>query len=200
MRLYQPRDQVRKYTCGPSCIANALALYGIPTSQEEAQGACETGKDGTNEDDLKKGLRKLGFYPMTRESVKRSDNQRILKWAKAQTDQGRFVICSINGEGSEGHWVLILNISRAGVMVWNPSYAYPEIVTKRNLFQAWWGVDFGYPGLKSGIWAVALAPRTKILKRAAEIRKALTFPKKGKLPVDKGHPEPGPTTTQVEGT
>jgi ABC-type bacteriocin/lantibiotic exporter with double-glycine peptidase domain len=192
VKAYLPREQTLSYTCGPVCLANALALYGISTSQEECQGACGTGRNGTSERDLSKGIRKMGFHPI--EKVEISDDRerwnKLYKWVEDQTNQGRFVICSINGHGAMGHFVLLMRVHGTKVLVWNPSVNYPYLIKKSNLFKAWWNVNKPelnispeeYPSCVS---LISLSPRSKLAKRAVQVRYNTMWPTLEQLPTEK---------------
>jgi ABC-type bacteriocin/lantibiotic exporter with double-glycine peptidase domain len=191
VKPYLPRDQALNYTCGPVCIANALALYGLPTSQEECQGACGVGADGTTTAKLMMGVRKMGFYPIKKILLTKDRKQwnKLFKWMGVQTDLGRYVICSINGNGTEGHWILIIQVLPKGILVWDPSENFPELIQKKNLFKAWWNVNF--PGIESettgdgDVTIVSLSPRSKLTKRAVEIKYKLLHPPVAELPIEK---------------
>lgn len=192
VKPYLARDQVQKYTCGPVCIANALALYGIPTSQEECQGACGSNHEGTSEAQLAMGIRKMGFYPIVKEvrTKDRTKWNKLLKWIEAQTEMGRFVIAVINGNGTESHWILIMRVTKRGIHVFNPSVNYSYVVKKRNLFKAWWNVnlpemDNDPVAIPENVYVVSMSPRTGLTRRAAALRANLLNPPDGELPTFK---------------
>lgn len=192
-RVYLPRSQKKGYNCGPTAVANAMAIYGIPTTPEEAHGACAAGKQGTDEDEVGTMLRFYGFDPVIyREGDKRRSGAATLKWVKQRTDYGRLVIASINGHGDNGHWILILGVItdyRQGtfVHVWDPNDDRSKLVPTNNLFDAWWNVESddedGYE--PAGVILVAMAPRKRLAKQAVRIRRNLQSPPFGQLPTKK---------------
>lgn len=192
MKPYLPRDQTLRYTCGPVCIANALAIYGIPTSQEECQGACGSNHEGTSEAQLEMGIRKMGFYPVVKEvrSKDRAKWEKLLAWIKGQTEMGRFVCAVINGNGPESHWILIMRVTRRGIHVFNPSVNYSYVVKKRNLFKAWWNVNLPEfnndpVAIPENTYVVSMSPRTGLTRRAVALRANMLNPPDGALPTAK---------------
>lgn len=192
--VYMPRSQPSGLGwCGPVCIANALAIYGIPTTQEECAGACQTPSDeGSDKKDIHKGLKKFGFRANIKDVREKSKFSQTLRWVKNQTDNGKFVICSINGHYEAGHWILILGVSSRGIQVWDPHDEGSKLISRKNLFKAWWNVTSSkdpIPDPPSQVLLIAMSPRAKLARRAVEVRRNLINPPNGELPVDKAIPE-----------
>jgi len=189
--VYLPKSQPPGIGwCGPTSLANALAIYGIPTTPEECAGACQApGPDqGVTDDDLARGLKKFGFRANKKTATKKSEFQRIFKWVRKQTDTGKLVLCTINGNYATCHIVLIMRVVRGGVQVWDPHDNESKVISRRNLFQAWWNItdpkDREMETL-TGVALIAMSPRSKLARRAVEVRTNLLNPPKGKLPTEK---------------
>lgn len=192
---YLPKSQPRHVGwCGPTALANALALYGIPSSPEECAGACQVTDItvGARAEDMIRGLKRFGFRALARDIRDSKESAKLLRWVQKQTSHGKLVICGINGNYNEGHWILILGVTPPGVHVWDPNEDASKIVTRKNLYAAWWCVtspEDPDQSLPSQIWLAAMSPRTKLARRAVEIRANLLNPPPGELPTDKAVPD-----------
>lgn len=192
-QVYLPKDMPAGVPwCGPFCIANAMVLYGIPTTPEECAGACKASDDkGSDQYELAKGLRKFGFRANLKDVRSQDKFNATYRWLRKQTDAGKFVVCGINGNYEGGHWVLILQVKGKRILVWDPEDVNPKTVTRKNLYRAWWNVTSPeHPtDTPNQVLLVAMSPRGKIARRAVEVRRNLINPAKGKLPTDKEIPK-----------
>ncbi len=186
METYIPRSQELNSTCGQTCLANAMALYGIPTSQAEAIGHCgENVKDGADFWTISKAVRKYGFYPVIRMYHRKAHQKLAFEWVKSQTVNGKTVMAHINGFGTEDHAVLILEVRGTKVLVFDPSKEVPFLITKRNLFKAWWNYDVLKEGESPAILLLSWTPRTKTARKAVYLRQSLLSPKPAVLVTEK---------------
>lgn len=196
LKPYLPKDQViGRGWCGPTCMANGMALYGLPATPEACAGAAGVDhQEGMTPEDMKKGLKAFGFRLLekdVRDSSPKS-HRKTLEWVEKQTKAGKFVMCVINGNYEESHWILLLNVVRGGVHIWDPNDSYSKVVSRANLFRAWWNVtapeDTDPEQDPNQIWLGALSPRSRLARRAVEIRRNLLNPPRGVLPTDKKIP------------
>jgi hypothetical protein len=170
--------------CMLACIANAMNLYRIPTSQYEAFGKCNpTSGGGVTNEEAARGLRRYGFRPLIKKWYSQDDHERAYKWLQRQTQNGKFVIIGINGFTDPGyHAILAICADKSKVTIWNPDDANPKSVLKSNLFKVWW--NWRQPEgetIRPHIDLIGMSPRTQITKRAVEIQCHLVNPHDGVL-------------------
>lgn len=194
--VYLPRSQLNDTGwCGPTCLANAIAIYGIPTSIEEAAGACKTPdtETGANVRNISLGMKHYGFKANIKLVSKKSLVSDAFNWMASKLTAGQIVMVSVNGNYANGHWILVLNVTRAGVHVWDPNDESSKVISRKNLLAAWWNQnspnDPEREQYHQGLELIAMSPRSKLAKRAVEIRTNLLAPPFGFLPTDKGIPE-----------
>jgi ABC-type bacteriocin/lantibiotic exporter with double-glycine peptidase domain len=194
-KIYLPRSQIEDVGwCGQTCLANAIALYGIPTSLEECVGATRAADTeiGADKDELAAGLKHFGFKGIIKQVSKKSGMRDAWTWVREKLEAGQIVICSINGNYDNGHWILLLQVKKNEIHIWDPNRDFSEVITRKNLFKAWWNENApddpkGETYLE-GIEVIAMSPRSRLAKRAVEIRRNLLYPRTGELPTDKGFP------------
>lgn len=180
--------------CGPQCLANAIALYGIPTTVEEAAGACRTPdtNSGASFSDLARGLKHYGFKGIIQRYAKKGDAKKALAWVQRKTEAGQIIVIGVNGNYENAHYILLLDLIRSGAHIFDPNEELSKIITRRNLLQAWWNTNA--PGdpeagrYLEGIELLAMSPRSRLAKRAVEIRRNLRSPPRGALETSKAFP------------
>ena len=187
---YLPRSQLDNTSwCGQTCLANAIALYGLPTSIEECAGACrEAGDSGTDTTQLARGLKHYGFKANAKLVEDKKLGPSVWRWVKSKLAIGQIVLCAVNGN-YRSHCILLLRVVPGGVQVWDPNEELSKVVPLRNLFATWWNCnapDDPEQQCKECYDVIAMSPRSKLAKRAVAIRRNLLYPGRGKLPLDRG--------------
>lgn len=111
---YKPQE--REYSCGPAALRNCLIHFGKDITEKTVRMACETKKDGTDEDELIAGCEHFGFE--TKEIVSVSPNvfkRRLLKGLK----NGKVFIVS---SADHNHWIPVLEYKNRKLKVVDSDY------------------------------------------------------------------------------
>lgn len=94
------RFQEHAHTCGPAVIVNLFKCFGHNLSEKKVAGLCRTTKaDGTDEQGLKRGLRKLG---VTFKEIRVTKKQQA--WTELIT--ALQILPAILAVDNGNHWVL----------------------------------------------------------------------------------------------
>lgn len=165
------------YSCGPTCVANALYLLGNATMPiVKIKHACGTRWwNGTDESGLRRGLRRLGYEGIELTWLHKSDAKQALAWLREQHTLGRPVILCVD---NFDHWVLAGGSTDRKVFVLDPYKGHKGAAASHYTYAAmakrWWSKD---KYSKEGCYyAVAVKPNTKATKRMAQHSMPLTSP------------------------
>ena len=163
------------YSCGPTCVANALYLLGngeIPVAK--IKRACGTRWwNGTDETGLRRGLRKLGYYGVQQTWLHKSDGRAALAWVREQHARGRPVILCVD---NFDHWVLAGGSTEKQFFIQDPYEGHrggaASHYTNAALGRRWWCKKQG----EGCYYAVAVKPNTRETRRMAHHAMPLTSP------------------------
>ncbi|KAA0230409.1 hypothetical protein KJ068_16070 [bacterium] len=170
----QPDD----YSCGPTCIFNALRLLGnADISIGRIKKACGTRPaSGTTENGLQRGLRRLGYEGIVANWDHKSHGRKALAWVRQKHSEGQPVILCVD---RFEHWILVAGSKSRSYFVLDPESgssrrAKVYRVSGTELLRRWWSFDRA-----SGIgsyYAMAVNPRTQKSQRLAHKALPLTNP------------------------
>lgn len=170
----QPDD----YSCGPTCIYNALRLLGnADISLGRIKKACGTRPtSGTTENGLQRGLRRLGYEGKAMSWDHKSHGRQALAWVREEHSQGHPVILCVD---RFEHWILVAGSKSRSYFVLDPergSSRRAKIyrVSGTELLRRWWSYDKASGA--GSYYAVAMEPRTQKSLRLAQKSLPLTNP------------------------
>jgi hypothetical protein len=160
--------QPDEYSCGPTCVSNAVYLLGNnEVTFEEIKQACGTRWwNGTDESGLRRGLRKLGYEGIEQQWSHQSDKKNALLWLRDQHAENHPVILCVD---NFNHWVLAAGSTEKSIFVLDPygghKGATTSIYSRTALLRRWWSVD---KEKKVGCYyGIAVTPRNKKARRLA---------------------------------
>ncbi|GEM_PF-2618977 len=165
------------YSCGPTCIYNALYLLGNgKVSFEKIKLACGTRWwNGTDESGLRRALRRLGYEGLEGQWSHRADRKEALAWLREQHSQNHPVILCVD---NFDHWVLAAGSTEKTIFVLDPYGSHKGATASSYsgtaLAKRWWSVDKEKKG--GCYYAMAVIPSHKNAKRHALSAIPLTSP------------------------
>ncbi len=169
--------QPDEYSCGPTCVSNALYLLGNgKVSFDEIKQACGTRWwNGTDESGLRRALRRLGYEGVEAQWPHKADRRAALSWLREQHALNHPVILCVD---NFDHWVLAAGSTDKTIIVLDPygghRGATASTYSRTALAERWWSVD---KEKKEGCYyAMAVIPRTKNARRMALNAIPLTSP------------------------
>jgi predicted double-glycine peptidase len=161
--------QPDEYSCGPTCVFNALYLLGnAQVTFDEIKQACGTRWwNGTDESGLRRALRRLGYEGIEAQWPHKSDNKTATLWLREQHSQNHPVIICVD---NFDHWILVSGSTENSFIVLDPYGGHKGATASRYsrtaLTKRWWSIDKAKNG---GLYyGMAVKPRTKIARRMAE--------------------------------
>jgi hypothetical protein len=165
------------YSCGPTCVFNALYLLGnADVSVEAIKQACGTRWwNGTDESGLRRGLRKLGYEGIEKYWLHKSNRQEALGWLYEQHSQNHPVILCVD---NFDHWVLAAGSTEKSIIVLDPygghRGATTSVYSRTALARRWWSMD---KVKKNGCYyALSVKPNSKKTRRFSLSAIPLTSP------------------------
>jgi len=169
--------QPDEYSCGPTCIYNALYLLGnAGVSFDKIKQACGTRWwNGTDESGLRRALRRLGYEGLEAQWPHRADRKLALEWLREQHSQNQPVIICVD---NFDHWVLAAGSTEKMIIVLDPYGGHKGATTStysRTAFaERWWSVD---KEKKEGFYyAMAVVPSAPKARKLAQTGIPLTSP------------------------
>jgi hypothetical protein len=160
--------QPDEYSCGPTCVFNALYLLGnAQVTFDEIKQACGTRWwNGTDESGLRRALRRLGYEGIEGQWSHKSDTRTAMLWLREQHNQNHPVIICVD---NFDHWILISGSTEKSFIVLDPYGGHKGATASRYsrtaLAKRWWSMD---KEKNSGLYyAMAVKPRTKIARQMA---------------------------------
>ncbi|MCG3119812.1 MAG: hypothetical protein ALAOOOJD_02328 [bacterium] len=169
--------QPDEYSCGPTCVSNALYLLGnAEVSFEQIKQACGTRWwNGTDESGLRRALRRLGYEGLEAQWPHKADRKAALAWLREQHGLNHPVILCVD---NFDHWVLAAGSTEKAIIVLDPYGGHRGATTssysRTKLADRWWSVD--KEKKEGGYYGMAVIPRTKNAKRLAVSAIPLTSP------------------------
>ena len=164
----QPDD----YSCGPTCVYNALLLLGNNgRTLNRIKRVCGTRPStGTDENGLQKGLRQLGYEGIEANWGRRSHGRKALAWLREEHSVGHPVILCVD---QFDHWILAAGSTARSYFILDPrgnrQRATAASVSGTALLDRWWSYDKVTD--TGSYYAIAVQPRSR--KSADLARKAL---------------------------
>jgi hypothetical protein len=169
--------QPDEYSCGPTCVYNALYLLGNPeVSFEDIKVACGTRWwNGTDESGLRRALRRLGYEGLEAQWPHKSEGKAALAWLREQHIQNHPVIICVD---NFDHWILVAGSTEKAFIVLDPYGGHKGATTssysRTALLKRWWSVD---KEKKEGLfYGLAVKPRRKDARKLAVNAIPLTSP------------------------
>lgn len=136
MRPIPYHSQIDDHTCGPATVQMVLAAYGITVSQEELDRALETPRDldkGTEPAAIIRVLEQHGLAVVARESGTLAEIE------KAISHEHVVIVCYIDIEWQEGHYVLVTDVNDTHVTLCDPNPDHgPHYKISRTDFTDHW--------------------------------------------------------------
>lgn len=161
------------YSCGPTCVANALYLLGnAQTPLAKIKRACGTRWwNGTDESGLRRGLRRLGYEGTEQTWLHKSDAKQALSWLREQHAHGRPVILCVD---NFDHWVLAGGSTDKHFFIQDPYEGHKGAAASHHsngaLARRWWSKNRN----EGCYYGVAVKPVTKETRRLAHRAMPLT--------------------------
>jgi ABC-type bacteriocin/lantibiotic exporter with double-glycine peptidase domain len=113
------RHQRLTWWCGPASISNALYAIGISKDQEEIAKLCHVTKNGTNEDEMIRGVLASGA-----KAAPWSSRHKLKSWQWLQStlwDHGPAILCVDHDQ----HWVTAVGIlNQTTVWLFDPATGF----------------------------------------------------------------------------
>jgi hypothetical protein len=154
--------QPDEYSCGPTCVFNALLLLGnADIRMGRIKRACGTRPNtGTSENGLQRGLRRLGYEGVEASWNRKSHGRKALAWLREEHSLGHPVIICVD---QYEHWVLVAGSTQRSYFILDPKgnrqRAAASSAPGTVLLQRWWGRD---RVTNSGsYYAISVRPRTQ---------------------------------------
>jgi hypothetical protein len=154
--------QPDEYSCGPTCVFNALLLLGnADIRMGRIKRACGTRPStGTDENGLQRGLRRLGYAGVENSWNRKSHGRQALAWLREEHSLGHPVIICVD---QYEHWVLVAGSTQGSYFILDPKgnrhRATASSVSGTGLLRRWWGMD---RVTNSGsYYAISVRPRTQ---------------------------------------
>lgn len=154
--------QPDEYSCGPTCVYNALRLLGNGKIElNRIKRACGTRPStGTDENGLQRGLRRLGYEGTEAGFTRKSYGRKALAWLREEHRQGRPVILCVD---QFEHWILAAGSTQRSYFILDPrgkrTRATAMSLSGAALLRRWWGFDRASE--MGSYYAVAVRPRTQ---------------------------------------
>lgn len=153
------RFQEGEHACGPAAIRNALRVFGHKISQKNIAAACGTTTDGTDDIEMLKGIRALGYTAYEYKSNSKTEGW---LWLHGCLTHGNPVILATT---NWNHWVACIGSLGNRVVVFDSvNYAKNKaengvhVYSKAHLMKEWWSARpnlEGYPPL----YAIAIGKK-----------------------------------------
>ena len=120
------------YMCGPSSLQKALSAQGLVVSQELVAKACGTTIDGSDEEDIKRGILHFGF---TYDEYQTDIWNEAIHWLDSSLGlYGAPALLCVRVEEAWDHWVCVYGgLGPQGGMRYN---VFDPISQGRNLYEA----------------------------------------------------------------
>lgn len=136
--------QPDEYSCGPTCVHNALRLLGNGNiALNRIKKVCGTRPStGTDENGLQRGLRRLGYEGVEANFNRKSHGRKALAWLREEHQQGHPVILCVD---QFEHWILAAGSTQRSYFILDPrgnrNRATALSISGAALMRRWWGFD-----------------------------------------------------------
>jgi len=149
------RFQQDEYSCGPAALVNAFRVLGKTYTQDQVASLCGTSLDGTDEEELKRGVGLLGGYWGENPFSTTVSGDSSLVWLR---DNMKCRYPTLLCVDAWEHWVTLIGVCGARYIIFDPQKTSRNIrengikvYSPRQLRSRWWKagdeIGKGYYGL-----------------------------------------------------
>ena len=111
------RFQQLDYSCGPASIVNGALALGVTVRESTARKCSEITKEGTDEQQMIKAIRELGFNATVYSST---DRNHAWRWLRGTLLQGSVIILSVD---TARHWATCIGMLGETVVLYDSGWS-----------------------------------------------------------------------------